>query len=323
MFGWDCAFLDGAGLGLAPALAPEDLGGYAPLLALENVPGAESIHGFTLAGPRPALLVGNERRGISRDLLDRVDRTIQIPLASRRLDTINVAAAAAVALYYLARGGGGKLRTRAEPNRHRPEVLFLGPGDSIELGSALRSAAAFGWGRVLVDDRSGVWFGTDRVTRSLGRGAARRSRNAIHVLPAGRLHAFDEACVVTRAPGTWSGAEAEPLHRVDLARGPGQLLVIPDEGALDLAREDLGRLAPRVRLVSLDLPRTDFQYRFKLVASIVLAEAGRQVGVRLRPGRGRARPPFYDRALPVLAEEVGAPLAQDKGFAVALEDLPL
>ncbi len=316
MFGWDCAFLDRAGLGLAPALAPEDLGGYSPVLALENVPGAESIHGFTLAGPRPALLVGNERRGISRDLLDRVDRTIEIPLASRRLDTINVAAAAAVALYYLARGGGGKLRTRAEPNRHRPEVLFLGPGDSIELGSALRSAAAFGWGRVLVDDRSNVWFGTDRVTRSLGRGAARRSRNAIHVLPAGRLHAFDEACVVTRGEG-------EPLHRVDLARGPRQLLVIADEGALDVARENLGRLAPRVRLASLDLPRPDFQYRFKLVASIVLAEAGRQVGVRLRPGRGRARPPFYDRALPLLADEVGVPLAQDRGFAVALEDLPL
>jgi hypothetical protein len=324
MFGWDCAFLDRAGLGLAPALTKDELlGQFSPLLALENAPGADSIHGFTFSGPRPALLVGNERKGIDRDLLQRADRAVRIPLASRRLDTINVAAAAAVALYYMTRGGGGKLRTRAEPNRHRPEVLFLGPGDAIELGSALRSAAAFGWGRVFVEDRSRVWFGTDRVMRSLGRGAARRSRNAIHVLPfpggdrplAGRP-VFDEACVVTRGEG-------EPLHRVDVARGPGRLLVIADEGALDLAREDLGRLARDVRVVSLDLPRSEFPYRFKLTASIALAEAGRQVGVRLRPGGGRARPPFYDRALPLLAGHADALLVEKRGVAVALEDLPL
>jgi hypothetical protein len=287
LFGWSC-------------LTSDELTGASPLVALENAPGAADLHGFRFPpGPRPALVVGNERRGLRPDLLARADRTVQIPMASRRLNTLNVAAAAAVALHVLSRGGGGKLRVHTDPDRHRPELLLLSPADEVELGSALRSAAAFGWSRLHLDDRLRVWFDTDRVTRSLGRGAARRGRNELKVMPArpDRALTFDEAVVVTAATG------AEPLHRLNLARGPRQLVVIPDETAVDLAVEDLGRLAARVRLASLDLPSVP--RRFRLTASIALAEASRQVGVGRRRGGGRERPPTYGDALQAQDGEAG------------------
>lgn len=312
MLGWSCVLHDRAGLGGAlPTVTLDGLAGFSPLVAVENAPGADDVYGFRLPpGPRPALVVGNERRGISREVLDRAQRTVQIPMASRQLNTINVAAAAAVTLYYLSRGGGGKLHTRADPERHRPELLMIGPMDEIELGSAIRSAAAFGWSRLYLEDRRGVWFETDRVTRSLGRGAARRGRNAIRVIPTApdRAFAFDEAVVVTAGNG------AEPLHRVDLARGPDQLVVVADEGAVDIAAEDLGRLASRVRVVGLDLPSAG--HRLRLVASIALAEVARQVGVgKKRPGPGRPRSPAYESAVETLVVEPG-------GELMLVRDLP-
>lgn len=313
LFGGSCVLRGTAGLGeLLPPVTLDELSTYSPLVAIENAPGADDLFGFRLPpGPRPALVLGNERRGISREVLARADRTIQIPMTSRRLNTINVAAAAAVALHVLTRGGTGKLHTRADPDRHRPSLLLLAPADAIELGSALRSAAAFGWSRLLLDDRLGVWFDTDRVTRSLGRGAARRGRNELRVLPTAPDRAFasdiDEAVVVTARSG------AEPLHRLDLARGPRQLLALPDESALDLAVEDLRRLGARVRLAGLDLPSTTHRYR--LTSSIALAEASRQVGVGRRRGGGRERPPTYGCALHALGGE-------EVGELVLLGDLP-
>lgn len=310
LFGWSCALHDRAGLGdVLPRVTLEELAGLQPLVALENAPGADAIHGFRLPpGPRPALVVGNERRGIGRDVLALAHRVVNIPLASRRINTLNVAAAAAVALHSLSRGGGGKLRTRADPERHRPTLLMVGPADPIELGSALRSAAAFGWSSVLLDDRRGAWFEGDRAARSLGRGAARRGRNAIRVVPTdARLSRdFDEAVVVTAGRGD------EPLHRVDLARGPGQVLVIPDQ---DLPAEDMRRVAPRVRVAGVDLPGAGGRYR--VLASVALAEAARQVGlVAPRRGPGRQRPPSYGHALEAVS-------AQPEGQLVLLSELPL
>ena len=67
--------------------------------------------------------------------------------------------------------GGGKLHARADPHRSRPELLLLGAGDHVELGSTIRSAAAFGWNRALVEDRAGVWFGQRiEITEELARG---------------------------------------------------------------------------------------------------------------------------------------------------------
>jgi hypothetical protein len=277
LFGWDCAF--------GSKEVPFDLGPFSPVVALENEDGAASIHGFRVPLERLVLVVGNERRGIGRDVLARADHVVKIPLASRRVNTLNVAAAAAAALASLVRGGGGKLHDRADPARNRPDLLLLGGDDPVELGSAIRSAAAFGWERLLVDDRHGIWFDPDRVTRSEGRGAARRGKNPIRVVrvPAGSRLPYDEACLVSALPG------GEPLHRASLARGPRQLVVLADERASPFEAFE-GSVAGRVRHVSLDLPGVP---RFRLSATIALAEIARQVGQRLRPGGGRAKPAGY------------------------------
>ena len=68
-------------------------------------------------------------------------------MRSRRINCLNVAAAAAVALYYLRQPHALQRTARREPERRRPELLLAGAGDHVELGSALRSAAALGWSR--------------------------------------------------------------------------------------------------------------------------------------------------------------------------------
>ena len=282
----------------------EDLAAaYAPLIALDNVPGAQSVYGFRPPrGPRPALVAGNERRGISREVLALASHRVTIPMPGRRLNTINVAAASAVALYYLARGGGGPSQVTPHPQKRRPELMLSGAADHVELGSAIRSAGAFGWERVLVEDRAGVWFGAPRHVTAEGRGAARRHRNPIRLIPAeaSASYAFAEVWVVTCAQGD------VPLHRANLASGPRGLLVIPDETAVDLDAEPWDRLGARVRFAHLDLPERSFPSHYRRLASLALAEAARQVGQRARvPGRPPRAEPLYDRALQLLAEEMG------------------
>jgi hypothetical protein len=313
MFGTACLFRDRAGLGAAwegePPLSlttPAELGAqYAPLIACDNLPGAVDVYGFRPApGPRPALVVGNERRGIAHDLRALATQAVQIPMFARSsLNTLNVAAAAAVALYYVTRGGGGKLQRSAHPERRRPTLLLVGGAGHVELGSAIRSAGAFAWERILLDDRAGVWFGCERVTRSEGRAAARRGRNPIHLVPAapGGKGAYDEVCVVTLGRG------GTPLHRASLAGGPRQLVVIPDESGRRSDAEEWERLGKRVRAISVDVPGGEFAYHYRLVASIALAEVARQVGQRPRvelgpPVRGKV---VYDRALALLAQHGG------------------
>lgn len=289
-FQWTGGFLNEPEAGATPdtrkATADELTARFSPIIAVENGPGAECVYGFRPPpGQRIAVIVGNERKGISRALLARADRMVQIPVVSRSINTVNVAVAAAIALYYLSRGGGGRLRQRPDPERCRPQLLALGPGDAIEFGSLVRSAAAFGWEHLFVEDRFGVWYGADRVTRSLGRGAARRGRNDLRVLPA-RAHGrpfdrargrpFEEACVITAA------GEGESIHQVDLARGPSQLLVLPDETRVDDAVREAATFARQVRRVRLELPGGDVAYRYRLAASIALAEAARQIGIRAR-----------------------------------------
>ena len=281
----------------------EDLAAtYAPVIALDNVPGAQPVYGFRPPrGPRPALVAGNERHGISREVLKLASHKVMIPMTGHRLNTINVAAASAVALYYLARGGGGSLQVTPQPQKRRPELLLLGAADHVEVGSTIRSAGAFGWERVLVEDRAGVWFGAPRHVTAEGRGAARRHRNPIRLIPAEATasYAFTEVWVVTRAQGDM------PLHRANLAAGPRSLLVIPDETAMDLDTEPWDRLGARVRFAHLGLPEHT-PYHYRLIASIALAEAARQVGQRERmPGRPPRAEPLYDRALTLLAAEAG------------------
>ncbi len=188
---------------------------------------------------------------------------------------------------------------------------MVGPVDHIELGSAIRSAGAFGWERLLIEDRAAAWFGCDRITRSESRGAARRGRNPIRVVaapPNGR-YAFDEVCVLTvKEAGT-------PLHRARLAGGARQLIAIPDESAVDCREEDWRRLAREVTFVRLDVPHQPYVYHYRLIATIALAEIARQIGRKAPSGVGRrARPtPYYDRALETLSDT--------QGETVFLEDL--
>lgn len=323
MFGADCRFRDrvglagawrAAGLEEAPPLVGRDelVATYRPLIALDNVPGASDIYGFpTPPGPSPALVAGNERRGLAHDIVSTAHAAVQIPMASRTLDTLNVAAASAVALYYLARGGGGRLQTSVHPRKRRPELFIVGGPDHVELGSTIRSAGAFGWERIILEDRAGAWFERDRVTHAEGRAAARHHRNPIRLVPAkpSAQYAFEEVCVVTVR------GEGVPLHRANLAHGPRQALVIPDESAVDVACEPWDRLGRIVRFVHLDLPRQDFAYHLRLIASIILAEAARQVSQRPRgaPARPASRPPVYDASLTILMDEAAE--------TVYLEDL--
>ncbi len=315
MFGWDCAFRDRQGLlddwtakelGPPPArLTLDEIRRRCdPIVAFDNGKGALPLYGFRPGGSdRLALAVGNERRGIAGDLVREAGHLVQVPMASRRVNCLNVAASAAVALFYLSRGGGGKLYTRADPHRNRPELLLVGGDDHVDLGSTIRSAAAFGWNRALVEDRSRVWFGCDRVVRSQGRAAARRGKNAIRLVPTrqDRRYGFEEACIVSLRSG------GRPLSRANLARGPRQVVVLADEGSVDAVAEDWQRLARTVRPVTIDLPAAgpDFVYHYRLASTIALAEVARQVGIRAPRVRARPRPPVYDRSLRTLVEDTG------------------
>jgi SpoU rRNA Methylase family len=313
MFGTACLFHDRAGLARAwqgdPPLSlvssAELSTRYAPLIACDNLPGAADVYGFrTAPGPRPALVVGNERRGLAHGVRALATQAVQIPMFARTsLNCLNVAAAAAEALYHLAHGGGGKLQRSAHPERRRPTLMLVGGRDHVELGSTVRSAGAFGWEPILLDDRAGVWFGCERVTRSEGRAAARRGRNPIHLVPVigGGRAAYDEVCVVTLGRGD------TPLHRAGLAGGLRQLVVIPDECDAPLPDGEWMRLGKRVRRVQIDVSGGEFAYHYRLAASIALAKIARQVGQRRRvevgpPVRGKVG---YDRALAVLAQEGG------------------
>jgi hypothetical protein len=255
MFDWRCGFVDDDTDALADARVP--------IIAVENTPGADSLYTYRPPQPPFAVVVGNERKGVSRALLRRAAHVVHIPVRSAPLNCLNVAAAAAVALHAMARQGG-RIATRGGRSGGRPAVLFAGVDDAIELGSAIRSAACLGWTQVWLADRGGVWFDADRVTRSLGRGAARRARNPIHVLPVAAAAGFDEVCVV----GTDAG---EPLRRAELARGAHQLVVLGDGDAVDASR-----LGARVRHVRLEV--APGVRRFRLEASIALAEIARQIG---------------------------------------------
>src|SRR5947209_15289447 len=76
--------------GLDVTTAAEVASGCGPIVALDNLPNARSIFGFRLPeGPRPALIVGNERRGIARDLQDLATHTVEIPVVSNQLNCLN------------------------------------------------------------------------------------------------------------------------------------------------------------------------------------------------------------------------------------------
>jgi SpoU rRNA Methylase family len=106
------------------------------LIAVDNAPGAREIYGRRPLRGAATLAVGNERRGLSRSLLASADETVVIPTFSRTVTTLNVAAAAAVAGWYILRGSGPQAQTTRTENR-RPALLLVGD-DHVEVGSSLR-----------------------------------------------------------------------------------------------------------------------------------------------------------------------------------------
>jgi hypothetical protein len=322
MFGGGCRFRDRAKLASAwdaANLPPDTLRfvatgdvrhGYDPRIAFDTLNHAETIYGFRLpAGERPAVIVGNERRGIAHDMQEIANRAVQIPLVSRTLTSLNVAAASAVALWYLTRGSG-PAHLVAHPRKRRPALLLIGGMDHFELGSTIRSAGAFGWQQLLVEDRAGVWFDANRVTQSEGRAAARRGRNPIRLTPAAPSdrYAFERVSVIT------ARREGMPLHRANLVGGPRHLIALPDEGGVDIENEPWDRLAKEVTFIRVGVPAATFDYHFRLIATIALAEIARQVG---QPSVGKARvsrrTPHYDFAVPLHHEQ--------RGEIIFLEDL--
>lgn len=329
MFGASCLFRDRHALAASwedrdrlPGFVTTDelTREYSPIVAFDNLPGAADVYGFRLPRPSgfvPAVVMGNERHGISHDIQSIAHHRVQIPMFARpgSVNCLNVAAASAVALYYLSRGGGTGLRTTQHPGKRRPELMLVGGASHVELGSSIRSACAFGWERVLVDDSYGVWFGAGRSISAEGRAAARRHRNPIRLIPitrnrgsgsgSGRYdhYAFSEVCVVRTSPTRVS----VPLHKANLARGPQQLLVVPDESGMEVEAIDWQQLGKTVNFVHLDLPVHDYSYRYRLVATIVLAEAARQIGQKagVTTGRRTRGEPFYDSALTIVAETAG------------------
>ncbi|WP_432993211.1 TrmH family RNA methyltransferase [Dactylosporangium sp. CA-233914] len=236
-----------------------DISDLRPIVAVENAPGAESVYQIRKVHSGASIVVGNERRGIRPDLLRAAAHTVCIPMPGRGVNTLNVATAAAVAMYYLL-GARGR---RSGRGAGRPGVLLAAPRDHVEAGSSLRSAAAFGWGSVAVQDREKVWFGTPRSVRAEGRAAARSHRNPLRVVPVDGPDPVYSRIVVCSP-----GADGPPVHRADLT-GAGTLLVIADDGW------EAPRGAERVRV---DVPGTVGRYRF--LSGIVLAEAARQLGTR-------------------------------------------
>jgi tRNA G18 (ribose-2'-O)-methylase SpoU len=305
MFGIPCLFRDtrelnarwdarhGRRLPLVDPGAP--LGSLAPIIAVENAPGAGPVY----EAPRPrdgaTIVVGNERLGVRGDLLRVAERCVEIPMTGRAVNTLNVASAAAVALFYLLASDHRAMRP-PHPERRRPAVLFAAPTDHVEVGSAIRSAAAFGWRSVGLDDRHRLWFGVPRAARTEGRAAARSHRNATRVVPMRADHPLGFKRVVV----VGARIDGRPLAGVDLAGGRETLLVLPDEdgvGGLEWAS-----LGAQVEFARVELPADAFPYRYRLLASIILAEAARQIGRPVVAGRPAARRGLtYESALEVAA----------------------
>lgn len=246
---------------------------YDGLIAIDTGPGAGNLFAYRPPpGKRMAILVGNERRGLSPATLRAADILLQIPMRPPAGHSLNVAAAAAVALSHLRRSARDQ---RAPPrSTRRPDLVLLHPFDPAELGSTLRSAWALGWDQVYLADRHEVWFSRDRATYVQGRGAARRHKNPLQVRPydSARLVPYDLGLVVTlRGPGP-------PLARVRLPPGAPVAVVLPDEsrGAPGCDSADYTQIARRVQYAHLDVPNPAAPYHYRLTTAMVLAELARR-----------------------------------------------
>jgi tRNA G18 (ribose-2'-O)-methylase SpoU len=187
---WDCCFAHSQPPDMIPGVLPdaprteyweEALNGCTQVIAAETT--RRSVNIFDFPAPRgpTAVLAGNEEKGIPRSVLKRVDRIISIPMAPGKLSSVNVAAAAATALYVLDHDLGRKPKPAAWLRQTEVDILIDSPTDPHELGSLFRSIYAFGWSRVFLSAPRGVWFTENSQTILESRAAARRAKNPLAV----------------------------------------------------------------------------------------------------------------------------------------------
>lgn len=284
------------------------------IIALDNQPGAKSVYGYRVPAAKRnvAVVAGNERLGVSRSTVSSAHAMLCIPMVSRKVNCLNVASASAVVLYYLSNRFAGAMATRSQPQKRRPEILMIAGRDHVELGSSIRSACAFGWNRVFVEDRRNIWFGADHGLKREARAAARRAKNEIRVIPTSGHHQykFQEAIIVAcgkHQDGNESmhAGGAVPLHKARLNEGPGQLVILIDQSAYDVSMiGEFSRFAHKVQVASLECGGSAHDHQFRLTASIAMAEIARQVGQK-SPWKPTPQEPLYESALRSIADEQG------------------
>lgn len=244
---------------------------YDLLLAVENHERARSIYEYRPPqGKRLAMAVGNERKGLDRKVSRAADVMLEIPMRPQPNFSLNVAGAAAAALYQLQSSTQPK-RHRRTHGRERPDLLFWQPRDAADLGSSLRAAYALGWDAASVVDTHRVWFGADRATLAQGRGAARRHKNAIRVRPLDPVapaQTYDVGIVVGCA------GVGTPVWQMKLPERVSSVLVFAD-APLDL--ESLRALAREWQIVSVGNGGIPTDAPLRILSAITLAEVGRVV----------------------------------------------
>jgi hypothetical protein len=246
------------------------LDGFEALIAAESRIDSQCAYTYRPTAAQAALILGNEAKGIRRKTLKRARATVEVPVPSLNMNCLNVAAAASILLYYLTleKTLGFRARSLASIQKDRPDVLLLGGHDPMELGSVVRSACAFGWDRVGLDDGHNTWYECDRVMKAQGRGAARRGRNPIRVSPWNdkQLDQYERVVVASISPGI-------PIHDVRLL-GQKTLVVLPDE-----SQAESWTASESIEIVHASLtPLSSDRYHYRQAASIALAEIARQLG---------------------------------------------
>ncbi len=163
---------------------------YDMVIACETSKKSRNIFDFPVIRGRIAVIVGNEQKGIPKNILRKADQVVTIPMYGKNMSSVNVAVSAAIALYAFERDFARKHIRKCRIRQHNIDILLSDPEDPNEIGSLFRSIWAFGWRHVFLADKNSVWFTKDRKTLLAGRAAARREINPLTIVPAERIN-FD------------------------------------------------------------------------------------------------------------------------------------
>ncbi len=233
---------------------------YDHVVACETGKKSRSIYTFAVPRGRTAVVVGNERSGIPREILSSVHEMVFVPMYGKGMTSVNVAVAAAIVLYAFERDLGRTGVRKSKLTRSGVDVLIRDPDDPSAVGSLLRSAWAFGWRKVYLSDRNDVWFTKDRATVAAGRAAARREVNPLVVAPADQMNLRKYKAVIQCS----GGRSGTALSRLVLADSRPILIVLgEDENPLSQDAE--------LRTVYVDHGNSQTRPRFRHTGSIVFS----------------------------------------------------